>query len=362
MELVYQGRYFNGKSSHAYTVNLTWQHDGLLLQYVDEKGEQISIVWKREEMHQTEVSSGIVTLRYGDEFPQQQLEVTDVRFIQRYKQEFAVGLMHRVKLTSASFLIGIIFAIGILGWLSYIFLLPEIADYGASIFPKEYEIQLGEQLYASVLEGEDIDSAKTKTINQFFKQLQIKSAYPIKITVVKSEIVNAFALPGGGIVVYDAILRDMKSADQLAALLSHEYSHIQLKHTTRNLFRSLAGYIFVSVIFSDVNGIATILIENAHNLRNLSYSRALETEADNNGLVILRQNHISANGMKDLFKQLKESSNGLEVNEIISTHPDLDSRIKNAENFMKEHPYQLRLNDSLLHYFTELGIDAKWHE
>lgn len=362
MELVYKGRYFNGKSSRAYTVDIIWGDEEWKIQYVDEKQETIHLVWKKLGIQQTEVSSGIVTLRYGEEFPQQQLEVTDLNFINRYKQEFHVGLMHRVKLSSASFLIGVIIAIGVVGWLSYIFLLPAIADYGAEVFPKEYEIELGEKVYASVLMEEEVDEAKTKAINQFFKQLNVKSDYPIKITVVKSSVVNAFALPGGGIVVYDGILKDMKSADQLAALLSHEYSHVQLKHATRNMFRSLAGYIFISVIFSDVNGVATVLVENAHQLRNLSYSRELETEADNNGLLILKQNSISANGMKDLFLQLKQASNGLEINEIISTHPDLDNRIKNAEYFVKSNPYQLKLNDSLLFYYGKLKSDTSWHE
>ncbi len=362
MELVYKGRYFSGKSSLAYTVDIVWHEQEWVIQYVNEKQEPVKQVWKRSGIHQTEISNGIVTLRYGEEFPQQQLEVTDVQFIARYKQEFNIGLMHRVKLKSAPFLIGVIVAVGIAGWLSYIFLLPVIADYGARVFPKEYEIQLGKQVYESVLEGEEIDTAKTVAINQFFKQLNVQSDYPVKITVVKSDVVNAFALPGGGIVVYDAILKDMKSADQLAALLSHEYSHVQLKHATRNMFRSLAGYIFISVIFSDLNGVATVLVENAHQLRNLSYSRELESEADNNGLQILKQNNISASGMKDLFLQLKEASKGLEVNEIISTHPDLDNRIKNAEQFAKSNPYQLKLNDSLLFYYSELRNDTSWHE
>ena len=362
MELVYKGRYFNGKSSMAYTVDIIWGDDEWVIQYVDEKQDTIRQVWKKSGIHQTEISSGIVTLRYGEQFPQQQLEVTDVNFMNRYKQEFRVGLMHRVKLSSASFLIGVIVAIGIAGWLSYIFLLPAIADYGAEVFPRAYEIELGQKIYENVLAEEEIDTAKTVAINQFFKQLNVKSDYPIKITVVKSSVVNAFALPGGGIVVYDAILKDMKSADQLAALLSHEFSHVQLKHATRNMFRSLAGYIFISVIFSDVNGVATVLVENAHQLRNLSYTRELEAEADDNGLLILKQNNISANGMKELFLQLKKASSGIEVNELLSTHPDLDNRIKNAETFAKTNPYQLKLNDSLLFYYSELKNDTAWNE
>lgn len=362
MNLSFKGRYFSGKSSTPITVDIAWHAHGLELIYTNANNEFVTVFWNKPEIHQTEISSGIVTLRYGDTFPQQQLEVTDPEFIALYKKEYSVGIIHRVKLTSASVLIGLVLFIGLSAWLGYIFLLPAIADYGARVFPKHLEIELGEELYSSMLQGEEIDSTKTVAINQFFNKLNIQKDYPVRITVVKSPVVNAFALPGGGIVVYDAILNDMKSSDQLAALLAHEYSHVQLKHATRNMFRSLAGYIFISVVFSDVNGIANVLVENAHQLRNLSYSRELETEADNNGLRILQNNHISATGMKDLFAQLKQESGSVEVSEIISTHPDLDNRIKNADQFLKSTSYTFIPNDSMVYYFKQLKADSTWHE
>lgn len=353
MELVYKGRYYTGQSSTPITVDIVWLDGGLSIRYND-RGTGAEVFWKREEIEQTEIGSAIVTLRYGHSFPQQQLEVTDKDFIARYKKEYAVGLMHRLKLTSPLFVVGLIGAVGISVWLAYLFLLPAVADYGAQVFPRDLEISMGKELYTRVLEDEEIDTAKTIAINRFFNQLKIEKDYPVKITVVRSPIVNAFALPGGGIVVYEGILKNMSSADQLAALLSHEYSHVQMKHATRNLFRSTAGYIFISIIFSDVNGVASVLAENANSLRNLSYSRELESEADNNGLLILRNNHISATGMKELFELLKKESNGIEVSEIISTHPDLDNRIKNAEHFMKTNPYRFYNNDSLVYYFKEI--------
>ncbi len=362
MNLSFKGRYFNGKSSTPITVDIAWHAHGLELIYTNANNQYETVFWNKAEIHQTEVSSGIVTLKYGDTVPQQQLEVTDPDFIALFKKEYAVGFTYKAKLNTAPILIGLVLLIGLSGWLVYVFLLPAIADYGARVFPKEYEIKLGEQLYSSVLQGEEIDSAKTVAINQFFNQLNMQKDYPVRITVVKSKVVNAFALPGGGIVVYDAILKDMKNSDQLAALLAHEYSHVQLKHATRNMFRSLAGYLFISVVFSDVNGIGHVLVENAHQLRNLSYSRELETEADNNGLQILQRNNISATGMKDLFAQLKKESGGVEVSEIISTHPDLDNRIQNADQFLKSTHYKFIPNDSMAYYFKQLKATSIWNE
>lgn len=358
MNIAYKGRYFSGKSSVAYAADVTWLPDGFSISYVNETQEFVEKKWEKPHVLLTELSGGLITLRYGEVFPQQQLEVTDQQFIARYKQEYRTGLLHRLRLRGMPLMFLLVLGVGLSVWLAYLFLLPVIADYGARVFPVDYEIELGNQLYESVLEGETIDEEKTKAINLFFNQMHVQGEYPVRITVVKRDVVNAFALPGGGIVVYDAILKDLKNSDQLAALLAHEYSHIKLKHATRNLFRSMAGYLFISVIFSDVNGIAAVLVENAHQLRNLSYSRELETEADNNGLLILKENHISASGMVGLFNQLKKES-GPQVNEIISTHPDLDNRIRNVERFVKSNPYPLQLNDSMLYYFTELSQNGQ---
>jgi predicted Zn-dependent protease len=157
-----------------------------------------------------------------------------------------------------------------------------------------------------------------------------------------------------------SILNNMKSPEELAALLAHEYSHVELKHATRNLFRTLSGYLFLSIIFGDMSGVGGVLIENAHELRNLSYNRDLETEADNHGLKILEQNNISNQGMIDLFELLKKESNGLQVNELISTHPDLDSRIKNVQEYVSKHHYKIKSNDSLNVYFNQLN--SNWNE
>ena len=198
-----------------------------------------------------------------------------------------------------------------------------------------------------------IDETKTKDINLFFQQLNIETSYPIHIVVVEDSIINAFAMPGGGIVVYDAMLQKLDKPEQLAALLSHEFSHVELKHATRNIFRTIAGSLFISMVLSDANGIANLVVENAHQLRNLKYSRELEHEADANGLNILKQNQLDATGMADLFLLLKLQQ-PFEPDELLSTHPELDSRIDFVKSFQKENSYKPVQNDSLNFYFKKL--------
>ncbi|MCZ2140984.1 MAG: M48 family metallopeptidase [Bacteroidia bacterium] len=352
MEINCKAKYYSGKSSETFIVDVKSKEDGLLIVFPNQQGKEF--FWEKQKIKQIDISTILLTLRYGESFPFEQLEITDRDFISHYKSNYKVGILSRIQYSSLKHvLLFCILLIGII-WSIYAIVVPAITDYAADKFPKEYEIELGNKIKENILLTEKIDSPKTELINHFFNQLHIEKDYPINITVVKSPIVNAFAMPGGGIVVYEGILNGMKSEEQLVALLVHEFSHVQLKHATRNMFRSLAGYLFISIFLGDVSGISAILIQNANELRNLSYSRALETEADNNGMIILKNNKISTNGFVELFELLKNDSNSLKVNEILSTHPDLESRINNTEKFSEEHKYQISKNDSLEFYFKQI--------
>lgn len=354
MHLTYKARYYNGQASRPFVADVSIHEAGIDISYTNENGDLKMINWLKESVIETHFSSSHVVLRHGVSFPYQQLEVTDQDFIRAYKTFANTGRVKRWLHFSSLGMVGVLlggFLVSIV--LGYFFVLPLVADHIANNFPMEYEIEMGAKIYDNILSESNIDTSKTEAINHFFKTLHIDSKYPVHITVVKDSVVNAFALPGGGIIVYDAIIKKMKTPEELAALLSHEYSHIQLKHTTRNVFRSLAGYLFISIIFSDANGLANLVIDNANQLQNLSYSRELEHEADENGLTILEANQLNSKGMIDLFKTLQKE-NKIQVNEMISTHPDLENRILFVKEFAEEHPYQPKQNDSLGYYFNQL--------
>ena len=350
----HKGRYYNGISPLPFTVDITLFDNELHIDYWNELKEPVHVVWKKLQIIEWDATTAVVSLKYTEQHSNQQLDVTDRDFINEYFAHFKKKETRKLlKKHSTSWIASWI--LGFIGFLlaCYFWLLPFVADSIANHFPKDYEIAMGNQIYESVLTDEKVDETKTTNINRFFKQMKVEGDYPVHIIVVKKNIPNAFALPGGGMVVYSQIIDSMQSYEQLAALLAHEYSHVQLKHTTRGIFRNLAGYLFVSLLFSDANGIANIIIQNANNLRNLSYSRDLEHEADMNGLQILANNHVDVNGMKRLFIELKKE-NQIDLNEMLSTHPDLDERIKSVEAFKRENKFTIEKNDSMEYYFMEL--------
>jgi len=171
--------------------------------------------------------------------------------------------------------------------------------------------------------------------------------------VVDSDIVNAFALPDGNIVIYTGLLNRMENYEELAGLIGHEATHVNQRHSLKMLCKNLAGYIFISTLLNDVNGIMAVIVDNAHNLNILSYSRNYEREADREGTDLMIQNSINPYGMIKLFERLEEDSK-LTIPELISSHPITDERIQYIQAHISTKEYEERHNDVLSSLFERL--------
>jgi predicted Zn-dependent protease len=256
-------------------------------------------------------------------------EVTISQILRVYRhKKFAGGKEHSRRYVLPLALLG---SIAGLFLIAYFFIIPLIGEKVAKNISKEWEIDLGSQMYNSMMEGYTIDPKLTSMLNRFYMATGYDLPYNISITVIKEKELNAFALPGGNIVVHDAILKEMNSYEELAALLGHEASHISERHSLRNLFRTFSRKMFLSLLIGNNAGIAGVLVDQADALKGLEYSRELETEADNKGIDLMTKNKIDANGMVSLMKLLQSSERGDEPSAFLSTHPVFKERIANIK-------------------------------
>jgi beta-barrel assembly-enhancing protease len=242
--------------------------------------------------------------------------------------------------------------------LLYFLIVPFLSEQLARRVSKKQEAIWGDKLFSVIVDTTKKDDELTLLVNQYFKALEINTDYKIKITVIKDPTVNAFAILGGNIVVFTGLLQKIKTHEALAALLSHEFTHINNKHTTKRMFRQLGSTVFLGLLFGDIGSVGNVILNNADNLNGLKYSRKLEKEADINGLEILKERDINAQGFTQLFKHLKNEDHA-SPSEIISSHPDLDNRIKYIE---KHKLYQTgkasSMNDSLQAIFNKIRGDS----
>lgn len=152
--------------------------------------------------------------------------------------------------------------------------------------------------------------------------------------VVRKNQLNAFAVPGGYIFIYDGLLKNMKSVDELAGVLAHEIAHVERDHylkdskkTTLADFATLAGII---AGISSGNPDASIAMASGANLSyKLKLSREHETEADVSALKYLGKTDYKPAGLASFFKTLslhERLNSGDALPPYLSTHPGITER------------------------------------
>jgi predicted Zn-dependent protease len=341
--------YYDGRTSVSHQASLSLERDYWVITY----GPEFELQTLHWEITQVERDMGFTSLfifRYGG-FPQQTLECKDENLLTELKRlypekaffEKPINVLLRGNTTAlVSLTMGLI---GIL-LISYFYILPWFSEKVAGQIPVSTEISLGETLFGNTITHYKKNDTLTARVNDFVKEIDFKTNYPIKVTVVDQDEMNAFALPGGNIIVFDKLLGKMKSADELAALLAHEVSHVHYRHSLKNIFRSLSGYLLISLLFNDINGITAILADNSNMLLNLNYSRNLETEADQKAVEILKANGLNLNGLVGLFTLLQEENNSVATIKLLSTHPLTTERIDFAKEVVSRQNSPVK-NESL---------------
>ena len=336
----YTGTYHCGDTEFA-GATLKLLPDRLQISFRDSVGETKLVHWPYGDIIRSShyLEQDRVVVRYRG-YPAQWVTLDNRMFIYELENKFNQVSQSRIRKAmghGSSTLVKVMLALLTLAALVYFWLVPFLAGQLASRVPISYEVELGDAMYANITEFQQVDEKKTAYANQFFEAMNVTTSYPVRITVVRGDVVNAFALPGGHILVYDALIEELDQYEELAALFSHEYIHIQNRHATKSLFRKVASSVILAVLFGNSGSIAGAIIGNADELKDLSYSRGLEKEADLDGLKLLAARHIDGNGYLELFDMLKKESarQGMEVAEWISSHPDLDRRKK----YIRESPY-----------------------
>ncbi|MEY3044152.1 MAG: hypothetical protein RL242_994 [Pseudomonadota bacterium] len=141
---------------------------------------------------------------------------------------------------------------------------------------------------------------------------------------------NAFALPGGLVVLTDELVEIAEDRAGVIGVLAHELGHVQLKHPARRLVRSLIALALVSLIFDDAATFAEELAAISGSLISLAYTREFEEEADRAGKEILIGAGLSPIPLANLLQKLSDGceENCSQLPEWLTTHPSVPSRIE----------------------------------
>lgn len=153
--------------------------------------------------------------------------------------------------------------------------------------------------------------------------------YRYRVVVADSPVFNAFAAPGGFIVLNRGMVEKMETEDQLAAVLAHEMAHVAQRHSTKAIFRAFAVRALLSLLIGDVSA---LLVEVGGRLGDLHYSRADEDAADREGQRAMAKAGFDPLGMAEMLAAPAQQEEGtLRLPAYLSSHPDPAERVKNAK-------------------------------
>jgi beta-barrel assembly-enhancing protease len=219
-----------------------------------------------------------------------------------------------------------------------------VTAYVADKIPVSIEKSLGDTVYEQVRATSKAseDPALAAQLEEITKRLvpAIKDKrYEFKFHIIENDTINAFAMPGGHIVVHTALLKKAKRPEEIAGVLAHEIAHITRRHSLRNMVSSLGTTAVLSAIFGDMSGV----VDGAASLLGQKYSRDFEREADETGFQYMLDAKIDPQGMIDFFATLaeeeKKAGTGMAgALEFFSTHPATEDRMSALKDQLKKVP------------------------
>lgn len=250
--------------------------------------------------------------------------------------EFATALAppekpsHILGIVAAGVGVLILAVVGFLKWG-----LPWVATSLAGFVPVTWEKNIGDAAMKSVrLQTALCNESWVDPIVARLEAAVPESPYKFHVRIANTPEVNAFAAPGGYIVLYQGLVNRTKRPEQVAAVLAHEMQHVLQRHSLRGMMRGLSIYALLTL----VTGAPTeSLIGFAGQLGSLHYQRGDESDSDRLGLDLLARAEIDPQAMVEMLEILETVQGSLPSGaQYLSSHPLTRDRVAGVAELAKK--------------------------
>jgi len=219
-------------------------------------------------------------------------------------------------------------------------LVPLMANQLAEYLPPEGEKALGDATFEQIrvaLNETGFDPVKicdsptgVAALDQMQSRLNPYAdlPYPIQVHVLDHDMVNAFALPGGHIILFRGLIDAAQAPEEVAAVFAHEIGHVVGRDPTRDALRSAGSIGVLGLLFGDFAG-GTVVLFLANQLINASYSQQAEADADTYAHGLMSTAELSPAALGTMFQRLKDEYGDAEgIVAHFASHPQLAARIE----------------------------------
>lgn len=326
-----KGRYYDGRTAHATTVDL--EIEGMNLKLVSPEGTVLGR-WPLSALFRDERQPAAVLIGCGSDAAR--VEILDRDFADRLpikaKTWSRRDLMTNKKMIYL-WLAGAAFFVGLA-----ILARRPIAQFITKQISPEFEQKAAKALLSQLdLRKCALTPEQSAALQKVFERLVPHTSHRalLKVDLMDSHQVNAYTFPGGHIVLLRGLVKKSDSPEELAGVLAHEIAHAQKRHVMQSIVESMLFVSLLNLAVGDASGMLLIDPATASRLLSLKMGRDMEREADQGAVQILKQAQISHQGFLDFFEKRRLEAPGKNMDlSMISTHPLSDERIQ----FLKSSP------------------------
>jgi len=333
--MTWSGHYLDGRSAERHPVTVRFVPGALDIATSDAASRR----WPLAEIRQTQGAyrGQPVRLELGRTTPEV-LIVDDVAFLTALRQATRrPARFHDPRRRGLRTTLTVAAAIAALGATAGLYLwgIPAAAGVAARFVPVAWEARVGDEVFSRLfdLERRCVDPERQRVIDAIVERLTAGGAagpYHLRVTVVDLPQVNAFALPGGRVVVLRGLLEATDSPEMLAGVLAHEIQHVVRRHTTRAILQHASTGIMVAALAGDVSGLVTFALEGARVVAAFGYTRQAEEEADTHGMRMVLAARIDPGPTLGFYEKVlgpldRRPSQG--VWRYVRTHPAAGERL-----------------------------------
>jgi Zn-dependent protease with chaperone function len=217
-----------------------------------------------------------------------------------------------------------------------------MVDLLVNLMPAGVEQQLG-AIAVPTFEKMAQPSPTQDKLNTLLEQLESNLPNPqkrdYKVLYVPDETVNALAIPGDRVIIYQGLLDQMESENELMMVMGHELGHFAHRDHLRQLGRGLLIQILLVGITGDPGSLQAILVSGATTLTSAQFSQKQELQADELGIELLQKTYGHVAGATDFFARLSKEPN-LEI-PFLGSHPISQDRVQRLQEITKRNGWKM---------------------